>query len=115
MIVSTALPAAINQYVFIAMNTMACFAVATLSLNLFQCLLQVLEEENRTMCISIYTMFVSLSNAVMPLAGVALYRGLGADLYALRITFMIVFFLRLAACGIWLLRWYAIQKREAYA
>ena len=113
MIVSTALPASVNQYVFLLMNTLSCFAVATLNLNLFQCLLQVLDEENRTLSISIYTIFVSLSNAVMPIAGVALYRGLGADLSALRTAFIIVFFLRIIAGGLWLLRWYLTEGRFA--
>lgn len=112
MIAATALPAGIAPYAFLVFNTLANVAFVSISLNLFQCLLQVLDEEYRSFSISIYTTLTCFSNAVMPVAGVALYKTLGGDLQALRQTFWIVFALRIAAAGLWLLRWYFIKNQN---
>lgn len=105
MIGAVSLPAAIGPYAFLVFNTIANTAFVTISLNMFQCLLQVLDEEYRSLSISIYTCLTCFSNAVMPVAGVALYKTLGGDLNGLRNTFWIVFVLRIVAAGLWLLRW----------
>jgi hypothetical protein len=64
----------------------------------------VADEEYRSFSISVYTCLVCLSNAVMPVAGIALYRALGGDRNGLRYTFAIIFVLRIIAAFLWLLR-----------
>lgn len=109
MILSTSLPLDIGPTVFLVLGTLANFAFATVALNLLQCLLQVVPEKNKTLSISIYTLLISLSNAVMPMAGVKLYTILGADLSALHITFIILFVGRIIATGLWTLRWWTLR------
>ena len=103
-IIATSLPLSIGPTVFLILNMFAFCAFATISLNLFQCLLPVLDEEYRGLSVSVYTCFITLSTAAMPLAGVAVYRWLGGDLRALRIAFLIAIFFRIVAAGLWWLR-----------
>jgi MFS family permease len=109
MILCTSLPSSIAPIVFLALCTLSNFAFATLSLNILQCLLQVIPEKNKTLSISLYTLLISLSNALMPMAGVKLYTMLGANLKALQITFFVIFAMRITAAGLWTLRWWALR------
>jgi MFS family permease len=104
MIISTSLPVSIAPYVFLPLHAIVSLPLATVTLNMLQCLLHVTDEEYRSFSISVYTCLVCLSNAVMPVAGVALYRALGGDRNGLRCTFAIIFALRIIAAFLWLLR-----------
>jgi len=109
MIVATGLPIPQGQVVFLIMNTLANITLAAVNLNIMQCLLQVVPENNKTLYISIYTVLVTLSNAFMPLIGVVIYTKLGADLEALQNTFRIIFAARIISTGLWGLRWWRLQ------
>jgi MFS family permease len=104
MIISTSLPVSIAPYVFLSLHAIVSLPLATTTLNMLQCLLQVADEEYRSFSISVYTCLVCLSNAVMPVTGIALYRALGGDRNGLRLTFAIIFVLRIIAAFLWLLR-----------
>jgi MFS family permease len=108
MIISLSLPISIAPYVFLTLHAIASLPLATTTLNILQCLLQVADEEYRSFSISVYTCLICLSNAVMPVAGVALYRALGGDRNGLRYAFAIIFILRILALFLWLLR----RKRQ---
>jgi hypothetical protein len=74
------------------------------------------DEEYRSFSISVYTMMRTLSNAIMPVAGVALYRGLGGSQLSLIYTFAVLFVTRIIAAGVWRLYVrYAEKTREAVA
>ena len=103
-IIATSLPLSIGPAAFLIMHTIAMLTFATIGLNLFQCLMPVLDTEYRSFSISVYTCLITLSNAIMPVAGVALYRALGGDINGLRFAFAIVFALRIVAAGLWWLR-----------
>ncbi|MDR1001084.1 MAG: MFS transporter [Clostridiales bacterium] len=103
-IVSTLCPAPYNQLVFFVMHTIANLGFVIVNLNLLQCTLQVLDDKNRTLGLSLFTIFTSASNAIMPLTGVMIYKSLGGDVAALRWSFAIVLAMRLAALGVWALR-----------
>jgi len=105
MIVAVSLPSSIGPHLFIILHIIAHIPFCTITLNLFQCLLQVVDEENRSFSMSVFACLLCLSNAVMPVAGVALYHALGADINGLRLAFGIIFILRIIAAGLWLLRW----------
>jgi len=111
MIISLSLPISVAPYIFLALNALANLPLATTTLNVLQCLLQVVDKENVSFSISVYACLVCLSNAVMPVAGVALYRALGGDKNGLKLAFAIIFTLRIIAALLWLLRlkW---QKRQ---
>jgi len=104
MILALSVPARMGIPTFLIANFFAHIAFSTIALNFFQCLLKVVDKEYRSLSISLYTCIIMASNALMPIVGVAVYRGLGGNLPALRNTFIIVFFLRLLAGGIWYLR-----------
>jgi len=106
----------LGTIVFLIVNALAHLSFANISLNLFQCLLKVVDEEYRSFSISVYTVMITLSNAIMPVAGVALYRGLGGNRQAIITTFAILFVMRIIAAGMWLIYVkYAGRMREAYA
>ncbi|MDR0272608.1 MAG: MFS transporter [Clostridiales bacterium] len=102
--------------VFLAVHALAHLSFANITLNLFQCLLKVVDEEYRSFSISVYTMLVTLSNAVMPVVGVTVYTALGADRQAIIITFAILFATRIVAVAFWLLYVkHAAKVRAAHA
>lgn len=105
MIIGTSLPLTIGPTVFLVLCIVANFSIAAVMLNLYQCMLQVIPQINKTLSISIYTVLVALSNAVMPVVGVKVYTAFGSDLKALHITFILVFIFRLVAAGLWVMRW----------
>jgi len=104
MIFATTLPLSIGPTVFMVLNAFTFFGFSTITLNFFQCLMPVLDEEYRSFSVSVYSSFIALSNAVMPMAGVAIYRGFGGDVRALRIAFIIAIVLRIFAAALWWLR-----------
>jgi len=105
MIAAVSLPGFIGPHAFLIFHTMSHIPYATVTLNLFQCLLQVVDEEYRSFSMAVFACLIGLSNAVMPIAGVALYHALGDDLNGFRYTFAVIFTLRIIAAGLWLLRW----------
>lgn len=113
MVVATSVPGSISIIVFYILHFISMLFFATLGLNLFQCLLPVLDEEYRSFSVSVYTCLMTLSNAIFPLVGVALYRAFGGDLHGLRVAFAIVFVLRIAAAGVWWLRIKYVQKGKS--
>lgn len=112
MILALSVPVRMGIPVFLAANFIAHMAFATIALNFFQCLLKVVDKEYRSLSISLYSCFIMASNAMLPVAGVALYRALGGNATALRKTFWIVFFLRIIAAALWLLRAFIIEKMK---
>jgi len=106
-IVATSLPISIGPIAFLIMHTFAMLTFSTIGLNLFQCLMPVLDTEYRGFSISVYTCLMALSNATMPVVGVALYRGFGGNLNGLRIAFVIIFVLRIMAAGLW---WFRLKR-----
>jgi Na+/melibiose symporter-like transporter len=84
MIISTGVPLDIGPVVFLILNTIANLAFATVPLNMPQYLLSVIPENNKTLSISIYPVCITLSNAIMPLAGVKFYQFIGNNLSAFR-------------------------------
>jgi hypothetical protein len=109
MIISTSINSAHAKLIFLILNTIFNITLATTSLNILQCLLQVIPERNKTLNISIYTSLVMLSNGIMPLVGVAIYQKLGGDLRAFHIIFWIIFILRLIATFLWAIRWWMLK------
>jgi hypothetical protein len=104
------LPLNIAPTIFLVSCTLSNFGFATIMLNIMQCLLQVIPEKNKTLSIAIYTLFISFSNAVMPMAAVKVYNMLGSNLKALQITFLIIFILRIISTGLWTLRWWMLRN-----
>ena len=104
MILGVSIGGSAGTAVFLVMHFVATLAFANVALNLFQCLLKVVDDEYRSLFISIYSCLIMVSNAVMPRVGVGLYNVLGADLNGLRMMFAIAFVLRIVATGFWMLR-----------
>jgi len=105
LIAAVSMPISIGPHVFVILHMIAHIPFCVVTLNLFQCLLQVVNEESRSFCMSVFACLLCLSNAVMPFAGVALYYALGAEINGFRYALGIIFALRIVAAGLWLLRW----------
>lgn len=112
MIFTLGLPGSVARPVFVGLNALANFAFATVYLNIPLMLLQVLPEKNKTLNISLYTMLTMLSNAFMPMVGVAIYRFLGADLKAYKTVYLIVYIMRLVSTALWFTRWWLLRREE---
>lgn len=112
MIISTSLPQAQGKPVFLILNMVSNIAFATINLNVLQCLLQVIPDNNKTLTISLYTILVTLSNAFMPMVGVLIYTALGGDLRGLQLTFALIFLLRITSTCFWFLRWRKLKNRK---
>lgn len=112
MILATSLPLAQGRVLFLILNTLSSFGMATVMLNILQCLLQVIPEKNKTLNIAIYTVLVTLSNAFMPLVGVTIYTKLGADLKAFHTIMWSIFGFRIIAASLWTLRWHLMKREE---
>ncbi|MGI5895404.1 MAG: MFS transporter [Oscillospiraceae bacterium] len=82
---------------------------ATITLNILQNLLQVVEEKNRALSIAAYTTLISLTSAVSPMIGVSIYTALGANQAAIIQTFLIILALRLLSVGALVLRWWLLR------
>jgi len=105
MIIAVSLPISVSPHLFIIFHTISHIPFCVITLNLFQCLLLVTENEYRSFYLSVFASLLCLSNAVMPVAGVALYHLLGTDLNGFRQAFAIIFALRIVAAFLWLLWW----------
>ncbi|MCL2441976.1 MAG: MFS transporter [Treponema sp.] len=110
-IIAVSLPISIGPHIFIVLHMLAHIPFCVVTLNMFQCLLQVVDEEYRSFSLSVFACLLCFSNAVMPVAGVALYYILGGDLNGFRYTFWIIFILRIVAAGLWFLRWRLGNKK----
>jgi MFS family permease len=112
MILSTSIQTGNARLVFLIVNTIFNITLATTTLNILQCLLQVIPDSNKTLNISIYTALVMLSNGIMPFVGVSIYQMMGADLRALHTIFWVIFVFRLIATGLWALRWWVLRREN---
>jgi hypothetical protein len=113
MIISTSIPISMGPTVFLILHTICNVTFATIPLNILQCLLQVIPEKNKTLSISIYTVFISLSNAFMPMLGVKLYEAFGGDLKAFQLSFVIIFIIRVISMGLWCSVGCFFEKKES--
>lgn len=110
MIFATSISSDNVKIMFLIINTLFNITLATTTLNILQCLLEVIPEKNKTLNISIYTALVMLSNGIMPFVGVSMYRIFGADINALHSVFWIIFLLRILATSLWALRWWMLRR-----
>jgi len=105
MIISVSLPASVGPHLFILFHAIGYIPFCVITLNLFQCLLEVIDDRYRGFYLAVFSCLICLSNAVMPVTGVTLYHALGGDINGLRYTFGIIFMLRIIAASLWFLRW----------
>lgn len=109
MIIGLSLPQGQALPAFLFLTALSNILLGFLQINLLQCLLQVIDQNNKTMSIAVYTVFITVSNAVLPVVGVKLYMALGDSLQAMRMTFIIVMGVRMIAAGLWAARWYRLR------
>ncbi|MCR4778463.1 MAG: MFS transporter [Lachnospiraceae bacterium] len=90
-VVCSFVPMQIRPYMFIGMGLFGSVPQCAIGLCVVEMLLEVLPGKNRALVTSIYTMFITLSNCLMPLFGVKIYEALGGNIFAVR-TFNITWF-----------------------
>lgn len=79
-------------------------------LNLPLCLMEVADEKYSALCISLFTILTTITNAIMPSIGVFLYNTFGANADGFRMTYVIIFFLRLCAGTLWFYRYRKLRN-----
>jgi len=105
LLLTTSMTSGARVYIFLVGHALCSVGIACFWLNVFQCLLTTLQNEYRTISISIFSVLTSLSNALMPMTGVLLYNRFGADLAAFQTVCRIIFVTRIFAASMWFLRW----------
>ena len=93
-LVCSFVPAGIRTYAFMFGAILGSVPQCAIGLCVVEMLLEVLPNKNRALVTSIYTMFITLSNCLMPLFGVKIYGILGTDITAVRVFNFAGFFLR---------------------
>ena len=111
-LVPVLLPEPLRVPVHLLLRAVCDLTCANVSLNILQCLLQVIGEKNRTLNIAVYTTLISISNAFLPMVGVGIYTALGADTNACIGFFSIAMVLRVFTVLFWLLRWRGMRGEE---
>ena len=96
--------------IHLVLRCMSDLTFATVTLNVLQNLLQVVEEKNRALSIAAYSTLICLTSAVSPMIGVSIYSGLGSDQTAIIQTFLILLGVRLVSVGALFFRWWILRK-----
>jgi len=107
----TFVPLGIRPWAFIFMCCIACCFECGIVMCLVQMMLEVVPEKHRSLTVSLYTILITISNAVMPLFGVKIYTWLGADLTAFRTFFMMELVYRVFVGGFFIVRYLRLKKR----
>ncbi len=101
-------PGLILYYIF---QSIGSAAFSAFQISVFQCLLEAIPHENRTLSISIYNTVILLSNTVMPYLGVSIYRSMGESRSAMTVSIAIIGTVRILAALAALFRWYRLRGR----
>jgi len=103
------LPSGIALPGLFAMTTLIGLTFPAFQLALFQCLLEVVGEEDKTLRIAIFSSMTLVSNILAPLFGVWMYTTLGADREAMAMTMGLSTLLRLVAAAAFAIRWHRLK------
>jgi MFS family permease len=95
MITATFIPQPWAPWALIVMYNLCSIPATALTLCVIQVVLDVIPKKNQGIILSLYTMAVTLSNAIMPLFGVELYKFFGANLRGLILFCVVTFILRI--------------------
>ena len=105
MILSSVVPVPLRPWTLMLLAPTANAFECAIGMVMVQMLLAVVPERHRSLTVSLYTILITLSNALLPLLGVRLYTALGADATAFRQFFLIGFVVRAAVAVYYLLRY----------
>lgn len=105
-------PEFIRPWYFVVFATLAVIPQSSLQLCIVQMLLEAVPEKNRSLIISVYTMAITLSNSLMPLVGVQLYRALGGDGKALVIFYSLDLLWRIGGTLLFSMRYKRMSAKE---
>jgi len=103
-----------KQWVFLICITIVSSPIGSVGLCVIQMLLDSAPTRNRPIIISLYNIAITLSNALIPLAGVQYYLLLGANHRAMVLFFLSMFLFRSSVFVLSLRRW-SRSKKEAAA
>ena len=102
--------ALLSTAVFMVIWFIASLPQPVITLNLPLCLMEVADPKYSALCISLFTILTTFTNAIMPAVGVAIHNALGGDVSAFRETYLIICFLRIIAGGLFFIRWRKMRK-----
>lgn len=110
MLIVLALPEGARPISFIVLCTTASMLEAGIGMCMVQMLLEVVPVKHRSLTISLHTMLTTLSNCVTPLLGVKMYTSLGANTYAIRVTFIVELVFRALVAVYFVVRYLRIRR-----
>lgn len=100
----------LSTAVFMVIWFIASLPQPVITLNLPLCLMEVADPKYSALCISLFTILTTFTNAIMPAVGVAIHNALGGDVSAFREIYLIICFLRIIAGGLFFIRWRKSKK-----
>jgi len=114
-IVISAAAMAINSFFYVrlmslealtAVNILIGIANAGITLTLFTCLIETLPEDKRTIYISFFNAFMSISGFISPLAGVWIYKKVG-----IHTAFLLIGLVRILATFLYFISWWTGERK----
>lgn len=108
--ISLSVPAAYGLTTFLVIHAISNIPFSLINLNSIQCLLQVIDPNNKALSVALYTILITLSNAIMPMAGVTLYTHMGENLAGLMHTYWIILGIRLVTTLLLAARWWVLRR-----
>ena len=110
MLFITSLPVDVRPVTFMCVCIFQNMVECSITICMVQLMLEVVPVKNRSLNVSLYTVMVTVSNAIFPLAGVRLYTALGADIAALRIYYVILALWRAAVTVFYAARYVRLKR-----
>ncbi len=112
LVLSLVVPPTPGLILYYILQSIGSSAYSAFLISVFQCLLEAIPHENRTLSISIYNTVILLSNTIMPYLGVSVYKVLGESRNAMILSIAIIGAVRIIATLAALFRWYRLRGKE---
>lgn len=104
------MPNPANLLFYFLFQSIGSAAFSAFQLSLFQCLLETLPTEGRTLSIAIYNTIILASNILMPYLGAIIYRNAGETLPAMILAMAVIAGVRILATAAAFFRWNKKRK-----
>jgi len=112
LVLSLSVPLTPGLILYYILQSIGSSAYSAFQISVFQCLLEAIPHENRTLSISIYNTVILLSNTIMPYLGIFFYKSLGESRNAMILSIAIIGTVRIFATLAALIRWYRLRGRN---
>lgn len=112
LVLSLIVPLTPGLILYYILQSIGSSAYSAFQISVFQCLLEAIPHENRTLSISVYNTVILLSNTIMPYLGIFFYKSLGESRNAMILSIAVIGTVRIIATLAALIRWYRLRGKN---